>query len=116
MWVHRSDLLAPLTALTSKTTKWQWTEVHTKAFKKVKQLVSHEVPLAFTDFNKTFDIHTDASKLQLGSVVAQNGKPIVIFSRKLNPAQMRYTMTEKEFLAIVETLKEFRNILMGQSI
>jgi hypothetical protein len=37
-------------------------------------------------------------------------------SRKLNPAQTRYTTTERELLSIVETLKEFRNILLGQQI
>ena len=53
----------------------------------------------------------DASDLQLGAVISQNGKPIAFYSRKLNPAQTRYTTTKKELLAIVETLKEFKNIL-----
>ena len=48
--------------------------------------------------------------------VAQNNKPIAFFSRKLNPAQRRYTTTERELLGIVETLKEFRNILLGHKI
>jgi transposase InsO family protein len=116
MWVHRSDILAPLTALTSKTTKWLWTDEHTTAFNKVKQLISREVILAYPDFELPFDIHTDASDLQLGSVLSQNGKPIAFYSRKLNPAQKRYTTTERELLAIVETLKEYRNILLGQRI
>jgi RNase H-like domain found in reverse transcriptase len=34
----------------------------------------------------------------------------------LNPAQTQYTTTERELLAIVETLKEFRNILLGHTI
>ena len=72
--------------------------------------------LAFPDFNIPFEIHTDASNLHLGSVISQNGKPIAFYSRKLNPAQRRYTTTERELLAIVETLKEFRNILLGQQI
>ena len=40
----------------------------------------------------------------------------MFYSQKLNPAQTRYTTTEKELLAIVETLKEFKNILLGQKI
>ena len=70
--------------------------------------------LSYLDFNQPFDIHTDASDLQLGAVISQNKKPIMFYSRKLNPAQTRYTTTEKELLAIVETLKEFKNILLGQ--
>ena len=59
----------------------------------------------------------DASKLQLGSVISQKGKPIAFYSRKkLNPAQVNYTTTECELLSIVETLKEFRNVLLGQQI
>ena len=72
--------------------------------------------MGYPNFNEIFDIHTDASKTQLGAVISQNGKPIAFYSRKLNPAQTRYTTTERELLAIVETLKEFKNILIGQRI
>ena len=34
----------------------------------------------------------------------------------MNPAQTRYTTTEKELLAIVETLKEYKNIRPWQKI
>jgi len=55
-------------------------------------------------------------QVRLGAVISQDGKPIAFYSRKLNPAQTRYTTTERELLAIVETLKEFRNILLGQQL
>ena len=41
---------------------------------------------------------------------------ISIYSRKLNPAQVNYTTTERELLSIEETLKELRNILLGWQI
>jgi len=116
MWHQRSHILAPLAALTSKTTKWKWTEEHAEAFRKMKKVIAKEVLLAYPDFSKPFVLHTDASATQLGAVISQDGKPIAFYSRKLNSAQTRYTTTERELLSIVETLKEFRNILLGQKI
>jgi hypothetical protein len=116
MWIRRSDVLAPLSSLTSKTTPWHWTDVEQKAFDTMKRIISRETLLAYPDFNKPFIIHTDASHTQLGAVISQDNKPIAFYSRKLNPAQTRYTTTERELLSIVETLKEFRNILLGHRI
>ena len=116
MWIRRSHLLQPLTALTSKTVKWKWTEVEQTAFEQIKTVVTRETLLHYPDFNKPFDIHTDASHTQLGSVISQNNKPVAFYSCKLSPAQTRYTTTERELLSIVETFKEFRNILLGQQL
>ena len=116
MWPQRSHLLAPLSALTSSKIKWKWTPEHQEAFDKMKALIAKETLLTFPDFSQEFEIHTDASKLQLGACISQNGKPVAFYSRKLQPAQTRYTTTERELLSIVETLKEFRNILLGQKI
>ena len=116
MWPRRSDLLAPLTKLKSKTVPWKWTAVEQKAFEDMKKVITKETMLTYPNFNKPFDIHTDASDVQLGAVISQEGKPIAFYSRKLNSAQARYTVGERELLSIVETLKEFRNILLGQSI
>ena len=79
-------------------------------------MIRREVLKGYPDFNAPFEIHTDASKLQLGAVIYQKGKPIALYSRKMNSAQQNYTTTEKELLSIVETLKEFRNILLGHQI
>jgi len=116
MWVRRSHVLAPLAVLRSKTTKWKWEPQHQKAFAMAKRIIAKETLLAHPNFNKPFQIYTDASHYQLGAVVSQDGKPIAFYSRKLNPAQTRYTTMEREPLSIAETLKEHRNILLGQEI
>jgi RNase H-like domain found in reverse transcriptase len=49
----------------------------------MKNIIAEETLLAYPDFNKLFNIHTDASQAQLGAVVSQNKKPIAFYSRKL---------------------------------
>ena len=71
------------------------------AFDKVKTTIAKEVVLAYPDFTKPFDIYTDASTKQSGSVITQDKRPIAFFSRKLSGAQSKYTVTELELLAIV---------------
>ena len=71
MWAHRSHVLALLASPTSKTSKWNWTEEHTKAFNKVKKILSGETLLAYPNFNKTFEMHADTSNGQLGAVISQ---------------------------------------------
>ena len=78
--------------------------------------MARETILAYPNFNIPFEIHTDASAYQLGACISQKGKPIAFYSRKLTPAQTRYTTTERELLSIVETLKEYRTILLGQQL
>jgi RNase H-like domain found in reverse transcriptase/Integrase zinc binding domain len=116
MWIRRSHVLTPLTRLTSDGVPWNWTNVERKAFHTMKKIISRETLLAYPNFNEPFVIHTDASKTQLGAVISQNNRPIAFYSKKLNPAQTRYTTTERELLSIVETLKEFRSILLGHQI
>ena len=118
LWPRRSHILEPFTAISAgkKGTKIQWTPELETAFHKIKEMVCKETLLTYPDWNKPFDIHTDASDYQLGAVISQEGKPIAFFSRKLNSAQRNYTTTEKELLSIVECVKEFRNILFGYPI
>ena len=117
MWKRRSHILAPLTDLVGVgKKKLKWTEVHQKAFDDMKKVMAKETILTYPNFNEVFEIHTDASDRQLGAVISQKGKPLAFYSRKLSNAQRNYTTTEQELLSIVETLKEFRNILLGQRI
>jgi hypothetical protein len=121
LWPRRSEILLPISELTKGSKKGPlspgaWTEECEAAFKKMKRLIARETILAYPDFNKKFTIYTDASDFQLGAVIMQEGKPLAFYSRKLTTAQRNYTTTEKELLSIVETLKEFRNILLGYKI
>ena len=117
IWPQRSHILAPcLTALTSVNVPWKWTADHQSAFEEMKRIIMRETLLAYPNFSEVFDIHTDASLTQLGACISQKNKPIAFYSRKLNPAQTRYTTTERELLSVVEVLKEFRSILLGQKI
>jgi hypothetical protein len=65
---------------------------------------------------KPFEIYTYTSSTQLGAVITQDNRRIEFFSRKLSETQQKYSVTEIELLAIVETLKEFKGMLWGQEI
>jgi hypothetical protein len=80
------------------------------------KIIFQEVMLTFPDFSKPFHIYTDARDTQLGAVIAQDDKPIAFYSIKLDSAQKRYTTGEQELLSKVETLREFRNIILGYKI
>ena len=116
MWIRQSKVLTPLTRLTSPNVKFEWTNIEQMAFNKIKQIVRREMLLSYPDFNQPFEIHTDASHTQLGVVISQNNKLIAFYSRKGQPSQRKYTTTEHELLSIIETLKEFKNTLLGQQI
>jgi RNase H-like domain found in reverse transcriptase len=71
MWVRRSHVLAPLACLTSNKAKWSWGQQQEVAFQTAKKIIAREVMLAYPDFSKPFEIHTDANHYQsLGAVIS----------------------------------------------
>ena len=77
-----SALLAPLTALTSNKVRWTWTVKHQNAFDAVKKIILRETLLSYPDLKQPFDVHTNASNLQLGTIISQNGKPMLFTAEK----------------------------------
>ena len=69
MWSKRSHLLHTLTPLTSQKVRFKWIDPEKKEFDDIKQYVSQDTLLAYLDFNKRFDINTDASNYQFGPVI-----------------------------------------------
>jgi hypothetical protein len=111
-----SDLLTSLTALTKKGARFKWTDECQHNFDKLKRLLAKQTVLAYPDFTIPFEIYTDALNKQNGSVIQQSGRPLAFYSHKLTDTQTRYTVIELELLAIVETLQEYRTILLGRII
>lgn len=85
-----------------------------EAFNKIKNtLSSTDVMLTYPNFEKEFQLTTDASNFALGAVLEQDGKPITFISRTLSKCEEHYATNEKEMLAIVWALKSLRCYLYG---
>jgi hypothetical protein len=85
----------------------KWTDEMQKGFDKMRLLMAANALAAYLDHNKRFNIYTDASDLQLGACIIQEGRLVAYFSQKLTKSQQNYTTMEKEKLSVVATLKKF---------
>lgn len=83
------------------------------AFNKIKILLQEQIELYQPDYNKPFELTTDASNFAIGAVLSQERHPITFISRTLNPTEQNYATNEKEILAIVWALQKLRNYLYG---
>ena len=76
----------------------------------MKQLIAYNLILAYFNFELSFDDY------QLGTVILQNDGLIAFFSKNLNSTERQYTITEKELLSTVESLRKFKGILLKKQI
>ena len=88
--------LAPITALTGKDVKFVWSKECDNVFKRMKEIMAEQTMVTLPQYNKPFDVQTDASKKQIGACIFQEGKLLAFFSRKMNPAQLKYPVGEKQ--------------------
>jgi hypothetical protein len=66
-----SHILTLLIALTKKIVKFEWTKELQQAFDSLKNSLTCEVVLTYLDFSVPFEIYTNASKYQIGSIITQ---------------------------------------------
>ena len=114
-----STISRPLCNLLLKDAIFEWTEDCQKSFEKIISLLTSAPIMQSPDWSLPFELMCDASDYAVGAVLGQRkeGKPYVIYyaSRTLNSAQMNYTTTEKELLAVIFALDKFRSYLIGSS-
>ncbi|CAJ0602518.1 unnamed protein product [Cylicocyclus nassatus] len=117
-----SYVAAPLNALLTKNTSFEWTDVHENAFVSLKTALTTAPTLASPIIGKPYIIHTDASTVGLGACLLQqnpqtlNEHPIAYCSRPLNKHEKNYSIIELEALAIVFALKHFYPYVADASI
>ena len=119
---HAADLLYPLTQLlgdsTSGTKEVNWTEAAQAAFNAVKEALANATLLVHPQPNAQLAIMSDASDVAVGAVLQQRvsgqWQPISYFSRKLKPAEVRYSAFDRELLAIYLSIRHFRHMVEGR--
>jgi cleavage and polyadenylation specificity factor subunit 1 len=92
-----------------------WTPDLHKAFEECKASLSRATLLAHPDTSAPLALVTDASTTAMGAVLQQRAdnvcQHLAFFSRKLNPAQQKYSAYDRELLAVYEAVKHFRHML-----
>ena len=118
---HLNLIMTPLFASTAgkkKTELITWSEELSSAFSATKDalasatLLSHPLPDAPTA------VTTDASDLGVGAVLEQkvgnSWRPLAFFSKKLTPAQTKYSAFDRELLAVHLAIRHFHYFLEGR--
>lgn len=115
-----STVVAPLNALLKgkkKSNKILWDDKAEEAFRLIKQALVTAPVLASPNFAEPFFIQADASNVGLGAVLTQviRDKECVVAyaSRSLSAAERKYTVTEKELLAVIFAVEKFRCYIEG---
>ena len=101
----------PLTNLLKKGALFVWTSETETAFQALKQALISAPVLALPDFSKEFFIETDASNKGIGAVLVQDGHPLAYVSRALGPKNQTLSVYEKEYLAILLAIQQWRSYL-----
>ncbi|XP_050665158.1 uncharacterized protein LOC126965563 [Leptidea sinapis] len=110
-----STIAGPLNKLTSSKKSappFKWTDEADVAFRMLKECLVSAPVLFCPKYDLPFEIHTDASNYGVGAMLTQTieGKehPIAYMSRSLSGAEKNYSITERETLAVIVALEQWR--------
>ena len=112
-----AEIATPLYQLTLKNQTFKWSEDTNEAFEQLKfKLCSYPI-LRPPNLLLPFTIYTDASALSAGAILSQTddtGEYVVSYnSKKFKNAELHYSVTEKECLAVLWAIKHYRVYLDG---
>ncbi|GJV73154.1 reverse transcriptase domain-containing protein [Tanacetum coccineum] len=111
-----SKIARPITKLLEKDTPFEFNDECQKAFELLKEKLTCAPVIVSPNWNLPFELMCDASDFAVGAVLGQkdgkNFHPIYFASKTLNPAQQKYTVTEKELMAVVFAFDKFRSYLI----
>uniref|UniRef100_A0A2N9GJY8 RNA-directed DNA polymerase n=1 Tax=Fagus sylvatica TaxID=28930 RepID=A0A2N9GJY8_FAGSY len=108
-----SHLAMPLTRLTQKGVKFEWSEECEQSFQELKRRLVSAPILTIPDGSGGLIIYSDASKKGLGCVLMQHGRVVAYASRQLKPYEQNYPTHDMELAAVVFALKIWRHYLYG---
>lgn len=86
------------------------------AFQQLQAALSSAPCLALPDFSLPFHIETDACATGIGVVLLQNGHPLAYISKALGPWSQGLSTYEKEYLAILVDVDQWRHYLLHSEI
>jgi len=115
-----SAVAKPLYDLLQKGVPFIWTKACRMAFRTLKRLFSEEPVLMIPDPTCPFQIETDASKHATGAVLTQTDRngdrhPCAFISKTFSPAERNYEIYDRELLAMVRALTEWRHYIHGST-
>ena len=106
-----SSLAAPLIDLL-KASQFEWSAPADRAFQQIKIALLSAPVLHLPDFDKLFDVATDASSSGIDAVLSQDLHLVSYFSEKLCEPKSWYINYDRELYAIVQALKYWRHYLL----
>ncbi|GJY69219.1 reverse transcriptase [Tanacetum coccineum] len=98
----------------TKKNAFEWDDAAQMAFSELKQAMTQALVLALPNFQKTFVVEIDASSLEIGAVLQQEGHLITYLSKTLSPKHQSLSIYEKEFFVVLMALEKWRGNLLDR--